>query len=255
MKLYYVLFSFAFANILAETIDTYKMEVVITNELIRQADQVNGIPDVIRRIFDENSHYLIEDLVYMWTVPDQAAITAKKLSSSSQNQIPVINLDPPQIGSSQIPDLNLEPPEEIDCSQIQIPVLNLDPPKIECIEYEHTLQKAIVKSIACIESKPAAETLEDEIKRADLKADSLTRRLMVKKHFSYLINHATDPRHKSSLIERCYLIAIFRTSLLGPKQSKNFIKFARLHPHDNCCIITSAKNDITFYPMKMTDVK
>ncbi|XP_050438643.1 uncharacterized protein LOC126844466 isoform X5 [Adelges cooleyi] len=225
MKLYCVLFSFAFANILAETIDNYKMEVVITNELIRQANEANGLPNVIRRIFEENRQYSLEDLVYLWTVPDQAAIKAEKLSSSSQ-----------------IPDLNLKPP--------QIAAENIE----KCIEYEHTLQNAIIESIACIESKPAAESLENEISKADLQIDSHRRRLMVKKHLKCLMD-ATDTRHKPSLIVKCYLTGLFRTSLLEINESDNFIKSANIDPEDNCCTLTSAKNDFSFYPMKMTDVQ
>ncbi|XP_050438640.1 uncharacterized protein LOC126844466 isoform X3 [Adelges cooleyi] len=239
MKLYCVLFSFAFANILAETIDNYKMEVVITNELIRQANEANGLPNVIRRIFEENRQYSLEDLVYLWTVPDQAAIKAEKLSSSSQ--IPDLNLKPPQIGS--LVTLSIFP---VVCQTAE----NIE----KCIEYEHTLQNAIIESIACIESKPAAESLENEISKADLQIDSHRRRLMVKKHLKCLMD-ATDTRHKPSLIVKCYLTGLFRTSLLEINESDNFIKSANIDPEDNCCTLTSAKNDFSFYPMKMTDVQ
>ncbi|XP_050439663.1 uncharacterized protein LOC126845142 [Adelges cooleyi] len=76
MKLYCVLFSFAIANILAETIDNYKMEVVITNELIRQADKVRGgVTNAIRTIFYENTQYS------MGYTMDQAATNVENISS------------------------------------------------------------------------------------------------------------------------------------------------------------------------------
>ncbi|XP_050427627.1 uncharacterized protein LOC126837640 isoform X2 [Adelges cooleyi] len=143
MKLLGILISFALVgNVLVTKLEEYMKEVILTNKEIKQAKEL--MPAIIKNVIENYQVYGIAKMSLMMAVPEaiDVALEAKEVYPDSdenenpvsvgpsQNQIPLIDLDPDsEEGPSQnrIPFINLDPDFEEGPGQNQIPLIDLDP--------------------------------------------------------------------------------------------------------------------------------
>ncbi|XP_050427835.1 uncharacterized protein LOC126837640 isoform X5 [Adelges cooleyi] len=135
MKLLGILISFALVgNVLVTKLEEYMKEVILTNKEIKQAKEL--MPAIIKNVIENYQVYGIAKMSLMMAVPEaiDVALEAKEVyPDSDENENPV-SVGPSQ---NQIPLIDLDPDSEeenIDGntkgagpSQYQIPDLNLDP--------------------------------------------------------------------------------------------------------------------------------